>query len=997
LEKSIPRFRRPGDVAAVAVLVALPALVFGVPALLGHAALPGDDLTQNYPLRVLAGREIRSGQLPLLDPYAWSGSALLAGWNAGAAYPLTWLFAVLPGVAAWTCGLIATWVTAGTGMFGFLRSLRLGSLASFLGALSFTLGGAMVAQVAHFGLVAGMSWVPLALLCVLKLSRSSWSSSWSWSARLGWTGLLAVSVGLLILAGEPRAIVDGFVILACYAVWQVARLGRRLLPALVSISGGALLGTCLAAAQWLPGLAAISTSQRGTGSVALFATGSLPDRWLLLTLVPDLLGGSGSLGQPGFLGDYNLSEVTSYVGVLPLVAAFALLGRARFAVAARRLPEWLIWHVLAITGIVLALGGDSPLGTILYRLPFYGGQRLQSRNILVLDFALAVLLAYWLDRPFPARARAGLRHVRFAWPTRFTHSAPLTWFVPLTWFHRRGRRARAETILGVLPPVAMIVVTALALTWGAGLLRWLGAAPAASTAMIGKLQPSLIPYLVIAAAALALVLAGQRLGPRMRARVCAAFVAADLGIFTVLGVVNIGNPPSGSVGANGKTHASASGTAAADTPAPAAGTASGTADSVTRPVSALGYGGRYAIYDPGQFDDSGLTALEQPNLNDLSAGGMPSVQGYSSIVDGTYATATGSHQATGAGQDALSPVAIGDGILGTLDTSILLTLPGYLTTTVGGSGPGPGAPGTGDRDIGTDQRTTWYLGQPVPVSRVTVPDSDAQQDAATGTEIGLMAAGGTTRWFRARAAGATDLEISVPRPVTATAVLGRAGNAPSPLGAPVIDLGSGRVIVADGQLQNDLEPPQWGAAGSDGSFAVFTDRFNSGPLTVKPLPGQQRSGGSAASPSAGAGAAIGAAAASAAGASVRYVTGEPGEVTSATVSSARGVQLVRSVAAIPGWSATWQPRHGQEITLSVRPDGIVQAVDVPAGVGTVTWHYTPPSLDSGLALSLAALVSILICALAGRRTRLPFARLPRARRVRQPREDQVSPAPAPVA
>jgi uncharacterized membrane protein YfhO len=127
------------------------------------------------------------------------------------------------------------------------------------------------------------------------------------------------------------------------------------------------------------------------------------------------------------------------------------------------------------------------------------------------------------------------------------------------------------------------------------------------------------------------------------------------------------------------------------------------------------------------------------------------------------------------------------------------------------------------------------------------------------------------------------------------------------------------------------------------------------------------------------------------------VTGEPGEVTSATVSSARGVQLVRSVAAIPGWSATWQPRHGQEITLSVRPDGIVQAVDVPAGEGTVTWHYTPPSLDSGLALSLAALVSILICALAGRRTRLPFARFPRARRVRQPREDQVSPAPAPVA
>ncbi|MBO0774889.1 MAG: hypothetical protein J2P34_01135, partial [Actinobacteria bacterium] len=60
----VPR-RRPGDFAAVVILAALPAAVFGLPALLGHPVLPGDDLTQNFPLRVLAGRELRSGQLPL--------------------------------------------------------------------------------------------------------------------------------------------------------------------------------------------------------------------------------------------------------------------------------------------------------------------------------------------------------------------------------------------------------------------------------------------------------------------------------------------------------------------------------------------------------------------------------------------------------------------------------------------------------------------------------------------------------------------------------------------------------------------------------------------------------------------------------------------------------------------------------------------------------------------------------------------------------------------
>src|SRR5262249_59083307 len=57
--------RWPGDAVAVVILVALPIVVFGLPALLGHAVLPGDDLTQNFPLRVLAGRQIQHGQLPL--------------------------------------------------------------------------------------------------------------------------------------------------------------------------------------------------------------------------------------------------------------------------------------------------------------------------------------------------------------------------------------------------------------------------------------------------------------------------------------------------------------------------------------------------------------------------------------------------------------------------------------------------------------------------------------------------------------------------------------------------------------------------------------------------------------------------------------------------------------------------------------------------------------------------------------------------------------------
>src|SRR6201999_1167505 len=91
------------------------------------------------------------------------------------------------------------------------------------------------------------------------------------------------------------------------------------------------------AIQVLPGLAAIDSSQRAGSGVALFSSGSLPDRWLLLMLVPDLLGGPGTASQPSFFASYNLTEVDGYIGILPLVAAFALLARLPWSAAVSRL------------------------------------------------------------------------------------------------------------------------------------------------------------------------------------------------------------------------------------------------------------------------------------------------------------------------------------------------------------------------------------------------------------------------------------------------------------------------------------------------------------------------------------------------------------------------------------------------------------------------------------------------------------------------------------
>jgi hypothetical protein len=898
------RLRR-GDVVAVVVLLALPAVIFGLPALLGRPVLPGDDLTQNLPLRMLAGHQIRAGHLPLYDPYIWSGAPLLAGWNAGAAYPLTWLFAVLPGTAAWTVNLIATWAVAGLGMFCFLRALRLASLASFLGAFSFAFAGGMSAQVTHFGLVAGLSWVPLGLLSILRLSqdrsmasRPGRSVGAGWSGRCRWTAVLAVAVGLVILAGEPRAIDDACVIVLIYAAWQVARLGRRAAPAALSVAAGLTLGVGLGAVQWMPGLAAIASSQRGADSMVLYSSGSLPVRWVLLTLVPDLLGGSGSLGQPSFFGFYNLTEVTSYVGILPLVAAFALLGRLRWRT---RPPEWLVWHVMAAAGMVLALGGNTPLGGLFYHLPLFGDQRLQSRNILVLDLALAVLLAYWADQPF---------------------RGPQT------------RRVTRETVLGVMPPLAAVAAVALAFTWGVGWIRWVGLDISPAAGVVDRLKPWLVPYAVLGSAAAALVMFGRRLRPGLPSRLIAGFVVADVLVFTVLCVVEVG----AGVLSTGTAPASAAG------PVRAAACRTTTTAAVTaplRPVAALGYPGRFAIYDPDLLDPGQLSGLDPPDNNALGDGAMPSMQGYSSTVDGLYAAATGSHSPTGDGQDTLAPAAIADGTLDQLDTTVLLTPSAYLVTQAGGNGPASGPAGTGRRVISAGLHATWYLGNTTDVSTVEVPDAAASRDAATGTQIGLVAVDGSTRWFPARAITSSTLAITLPEPVAGVAVVARTSLGRGSLGPPSVVTAGGTAFVADGQLQDALVPPHWTFAGFDGLFAIFANHDAQPPLRIQALPGRSVSG-----------------------AWVKGSGGAPAEPAAATVFSPDGVRVVRSVAAISGWSATWHPRRGPATALTVQTDGLVQAVDAPPGLGVVTWSYTPPGLPVGLGLSLAAAALILALALA---------------------------------
>ncbi|MGH9082920.1 MAG: hypothetical protein ACRDWN_06210 [Acidimicrobiales bacterium] len=768
----LTRWLRTPDGAAVAVLCVLPVLVFAVPAALGHPAIASDNTIQNFPLRALSGDLMRHGHLPLWNPYIWSGSPLLGGLNAGSFYPLTFLFVVLPPVAAWVANLLGTWWAAGLGLYALGRQYRLRPLACVLGAVTYSYAGAMSGQLVHLPVVQGMGWVPLLVLAQIRLAWLVLGTGDRRTSPWRWVILLAAVVGLEALTGEPRSMAETEVVAAAVALWLVLRpyrppAGLRRRAAYVALSVvGAGWGVALAAAELAPGWAFIRASQRAVGSYAFFGSGSLPVKWSSLLFVPDLFGGDGLFGQPTYFNHYNLAEVTGYVGLLPLGAALVLCSRS---FGRRRDPgsaDWGMWLGLLVLGLFLAWGSFTPLGHVWAAIPLFGRTRLQSRSLGIVDLALAVLLAFWADRALAGRtADAGLAGWR-----RWVTSVPALVSGGL-----------CVAVLAAPGPVE----------------AWFGANAAAGGRLARELAPWLAAQLAIAAAAVALVLGWRRLPPVPRRWGLCALVAADVILFALAASTGL-----------------SAGTATIE-PTPA------------RAAAVLGHAGRFAIYDTTAANIDTLSAVGQPDLNAFTR--LPSVQGYGSILSATYGAATGTHAL-----DTLDPCALAAGAFVPLRLATVLVLPKFLAPGAGPAGPPPppvACPGPARRHAPGHQ--VLYVGRSLEITAADLVAAPGDR-VTSSPRVGVVGPGGGTRWPGAsvtRVAGGWAVRFARPALATGLVIEGRASavmDTSTVTGTPAPAPGEGPAVPRprgtwgfDGVMQGALDGGGWRYAGNWQSYAVF--------------------------------------------------------------------------------------------------------------------------------------------------------------------------------
>ena len=617
--------------------------------------------------------------------------------------------------------------------------------------------------------------------------------------------------------------------------------------------------------------------------------------------------GTNQVRPAPYVGTYNFPEVASYVGILALIAACALL-----APRWRRRPEarsWWVWYAMLVIGVLSALGRQTPFGHLMFNVPGMSGERLLNRNLLLVDFALAALLGWWAhlliaDRRLPEGPAPG------------PSASPLP---DGPW--QPGRRV--ETVLTCLPVAVVAVLAVLTWAWGARLEQALGVLYTPRLSIRLSIDALVAVGLAIAGTATWVALSERRFPARKVRRLLSAVLVIDLLFFVVFVI----RPPV----PNALSHAQG--------------------PEAVRFSSLVG-DGRFLIYDPDIFQNYELYALGQTDLNLFRQ--QASAQGYAALIGNDYYLATGAHLL-----DKLDPSTLATPTWDELNVHVLLSLPSYFVTPVEADFAGQGGipfphdpnsyigaptPSVSRVDLEPGQSHLWYFGGALTLDSGSIP----LPRAGSGSErVGLVTLTGATRWLptsalatgRAHGSASSSLEITLRSPtVAAGVVVENTGQRPMSLGIPNIHTADGGDFDLDGRLQYGVNGSHWKFTGTIGSFGIFTNTRAKGWAWAT-----SSTGGSPA-----------------AGTTVATRAPDINGTQRITVDAAGPVDVVRSMAWAPGWHATIQPRRGgPAVEVPIEADQPVQRITIPgAGRYVVTFTYEPTSAVVGIGISVVTAVAL---------------------------------------
>jgi hypothetical protein len=385
---------------AVPVLVYHWKIVFG-----GHIVCGGDLVNQFVPWREFACNELANGRFPFWNPYVFCGVPFAANIQTSLLYPWNLFNLFLSVERTFSLSLVFHHLLAAVTMYIFLHRLWSSKSGACFGALVYAWSGFFITH-AHDGhLIHARAYalLPLALYLQTLLREKPTGTHLS---------LFALSLAGLFHAGHTQIPLYVFYLLLFRACWwglidfKSSFHWKTLLLYPAWTIFGLVLALLLSATVLYP-LYELSkqTAGRAGGADYDFAVSdSMPPSHLITFFAPFFYGDPVSADRESRFWETGTGfhEICGYVGVLPLLLlCFAFLPREGSDKRDLFIKyETLFFGLLAIGGILFALGRYNPLYPILYYgLPGWSYFRVPGRLVLLFIIGVSVCsargLAVW--------------------------------------------------------------------------------------------------------------------------------------------------------------------------------------------------------------------------------------------------------------------------------------------------------------------------------------------------------------------------------------------------------------------------------------------------------------------------------------------------------------------------------------------------------------------------------------------------------------------------
>lgn len=380
--------QKKADYGAVALLIALPLVLFADVFFLGTGFYWRDLITYHWPMRTVIREALLSGSIPYWNPFHLNGQPMAANPAYEIFYPPQ-LLILLPDFAYGFQMLLMFHLLLGLiGMYAFIRSLRVCVAAAAFGAIAFGFGGLFLSMLNLNPFFFSVAWLPVVFYMFRKTVLLGTRRHF-----LGTVGGLA----MILLITEPASVLQTGLFLLGYILYRTLEQGERdrLVARLIVLASVCVLGAAVAAVQLIPAVDFAGDTKRALGFPRDFAlTWSFPPLRLLELFFSNFFGPGVSDGVhywgSRFYGATGPFYKSIYAGGLTAILAVAwLAARGRGA---------LTFLIAAPVSFVITIGGWSIAGDLLYRAGLFQMIRYPEKWITLIVVPLPIFAALAFDR-----------------------------------------------------------------------------------------------------------------------------------------------------------------------------------------------------------------------------------------------------------------------------------------------------------------------------------------------------------------------------------------------------------------------------------------------------------------------------------------------------------------------------------------------------------------------------------------------------------------------